>query len=361
MKRSDGGGADQHEPSALDAQLIALLPAGSARAVSALLMKGASPNAIVPSGSEAARGICYPQSLGRPALIVAIELSNSDDVARALIGAGADLNPDRGSCALEFAIMRRPELCQELVEAGADVNFRSWWGGPLIRAVQYGRLELYEALVAKGASPWRKDGEGNTAPMCAALWGELPMLSLLLARNQWEDTPRKASSAELIRGGAALEPRACALHPNAAWGSAKGLGKIAARLIDAARALRRDQLALEGEKPKRRRPEIGYKALFEKAESDGFDLVQESLRLLSARFNERDCKELREAGRRKSREWAEHALREHPAWRLDASGARRLVEAVEANPKALGALLESAELEQSAGRAAARSLGAARL
>lgn len=333
-------GAVLAEPLAVDAELIAMIAQGSASGVIEALARGASPDAIIPSRSAAARLVERPQTLNKPALMLALELCEDLGVARALLAAGASPNAKAfGATALDIAIERRPEFCVDLIEAGADIHDRSQWSPPAIAAVKHGQLGVYKALVAKGASPKGVDWKGKNGPMCAASWGQLPMLAHLLAQNQWEDKPRKLDAMEKRLGESPpLEPRAYALHPDAAWGSHRALGEIAAALIDAARAIRAERTAerraAESKKGFGPARPIGLAALYARAEADGFDLIRRSAALMASGGEPGHDEQARKKGELKAREWMASLLATHPSWRLEGPALDRALSALEPWPEA---------------------------
>lgn len=349
--------APERELSEPDARLLRLIAEGSAADVARALAEGANPNARATENSPASALAIVDSArlMNKPALLLALELGQDPESARVLLRSGADPNGAAfGATPLEVAIERRPDMGLELIDAGANIHDRSLWGPPLVSAAKHGRLDLYKALAAKGASPKDRDWKGRTAPMRAALSGELPMLERILSENLWEDGVKKPSWAEPDEPGAPPEPRACALSERADWGSRRILGAIAAELIEAARAIRAERFEQKRQAKALGRPfaartlPIEPSELYARVEASGVDLMGLSAQAL----REQDpgaSPEAKAAGDRKAREWMAHALSTHPSWRLEGEAlARRLGElsreAQAAGPIDLGAWREARRL-----------------
>ncbi len=77
---------------------------------------------------------------------------------------GSELHYDTDT-ALEYAISRKSVECITiLLDAGADVNFRSKYGRtPIMRAIRAGTAEICELLIARGANPRICDYSGENA------------------------------------------------------------------------------------------------------------------------------------------------------------------------------------------------------
>jgi ankyrin repeat protein len=103
---------------------------------------------------------------GRPAIVVATEMKRAD-VVRLLIKNGASVaaRTPKGAQALHVAASVDVEMCQVLIDAGADVNSRELTLGytPLHFAAHFGNAELVEFLLGKGADPCAKSTLGFSA------------------------------------------------------------------------------------------------------------------------------------------------------------------------------------------------------
>jgi ankyrin repeat protein len=128
------------------------------------------------------------------------------NVAEFLIEKGADVNTkcNRGWTPLFFA--RNKELSELLIDNGADVNTYSTdvhSGMPLHTAVAYGRRDIVELLINKGAEIDSKTNNGGTSLSLAAQLGNRDIAELLI--NMGAEIDSKANN-----GGTPL--RAAAIY-----------------------------------------------------------------------------------------------------------------------------------------------------
>jgi len=88
---------------------------------------------------------------GRTPLQLAIDY-RSDEVALALLDAGADL--DLKALNLVWAVCtKRADVVQRLIDAGAELNARSFMGTPVQTAARMGLVDITRRLLAAGADP----------------------------------------------------------------------------------------------------------------------------------------------------------------------------------------------------------------
>ncbi len=128
--------------------------AASLATVELLLGLGADPNAVDAGGHAPLYCLGNERSTG------------GDDVARALVRAGAEVDAAGGvqrCTALHMAARRgNVEVARALLDCGATVDARDRRGDtPLRRAVNLGQIEVAEALLRRGADP-RSRGSGAT-------------------------------------------------------------------------------------------------------------------------------------------------------------------------------------------------------
>ncbi len=147
------------------------------------------------------------------AAIPLIEAVKASDVAaaRALIGAGADVNAAQsdGAAALHWAAYREDlDTAALLIGAGADVNKANDLGvTPLLMACTNGHAELVEALLAAGADPGAALPSGETPLMAASRAGSRAAVENLLRRGA------DVNAAEQTRGQTALMWAVANRHP----------------------------------------------------------------------------------------------------------------------------------------------------
>ncbi len=120
---------------------------------------------------------------GVPILILAVR-NHHRDIARILLGHGADLNRksgDRGNTALmDAAVLGDVEMVRELLDAGADMNVKSKNGQTaLMLAVGEGRDSIAEELIDRGADLSITDNLGMSAKKYAELFKQTSILSIL--------------------------------------------------------------------------------------------------------------------------------------------------------------------------------------
>ncbi len=126
----------------------------------------------------------YPADDGWGPLQHTVHVSNSVEMARLLIAKGADINS--GSYpALNSAInQERRDLCQFLIQRGADANAKDKWGHTsLYYAIRKDNLDLMNILIANGAKVDIKhlgEATGETALHYAATTGKTEAVKLLL-------------------------------------------------------------------------------------------------------------------------------------------------------------------------------------
>jgi ankyrin repeat protein len=164
---------------------------GSLGAVRSLLKRGADVRARTATGNTAL--LCafdpaqqWSRDFGR--------LSRTPEVARELVGAGADVNEfnDGGFTALHLAArIFDLTLARTLIELGASPNVRTADGEtPLMFAVAQGHAALVTALIDAGADVNAVDAEGNSAlhvavhpPKAAALRNSAQIAERLISRG----------------------------------------------------------------------------------------------------------------------------------------------------------------------------------
>lgn len=142
------------------------------------------------------------------------ELIRKGDTAAALgaLERGADVNcPESGSgftplmCAARH---RRPDVARALLGRGADVNAMTpGFGSPLANAAAAGGDEMVRLLLEHGADPNRCDPDGHSPLMCAAAAGDERAVRTLLrsgadvnARDVRGNTPLTVAAAQRHRG-----------------------------------------------------------------------------------------------------------------------------------------------------------------
>ncbi|MFQ5961722.1 MAG: PrsW family glutamic-type intramembrane protease [Candidatus Methylomirabilales bacterium] len=187
-----GGAIQRHQqaspfhPQAECLKLLAVVRAGDAEKVRALLAKGADPNAKAEAGLPEAG---LPEA-GVPMLGVAVSYRHRD-VVEALLAAGAEVDAQTpsGETALKLASsLGRPDIAdkiaarlkdrgphvnveapdvamvQLLLKYGASVNFkdRRKKMTPLHTAASHGRSDLVQLLIRQGADVNATDGLGQT-------------------------------------------------------------------------------------------------------------------------------------------------------------------------------------------------------
>lgn len=120
----------------------------------------------------------------------------NDDIVRALIAAGADLNDTNiaGVTAIHFAALRRgnASIVVDLIEAGANVNVVSIDGWtPLIFAVMSGGVNIVRILLRAGArADIGKTDVGGGGPLhLAAKNGDKEIVRLIIASGANLDSP----------------------------------------------------------------------------------------------------------------------------------------------------------------------------
>ena len=128
-----------------------------------------------------------PQGDGLTALHWAA-LKNDVELAKMLIGAGANLNATsrlgRYTPLLLAAQDGNVEMVRELVRAGADVNVTTTNGtSPLMFAARSGKAESVVALIERGAPVDAQEAKGQTALMFAAANGRTEAIRILAARG----------------------------------------------------------------------------------------------------------------------------------------------------------------------------------
>ena len=179
------------------------------------------------------------------------------EVARALVEAGADVNAkqyNKGWTPLHMsAEMGHLEVVRALIEAGADVNAKEDDGGtPLHRSASYGELEVARALIEAGADVNAKRDDGWTPLHWSAGNGQLEVAQALIeagadvnAKKDDGMTPLHLSAQEgrleiaraLIEAGADVNAKANDGRTPLHWSARDGLGfghlGVARALIEA--------------------------------------------------------------------------------------------------------------------------------
>jgi len=94
-----------------------------------------------------------------------------------------DLSTEKGKTALMVAAQAaEPELCSELLKAGADVNLSNQNGGtPLMHAAVGGNLAIVSLMLARGAAVDSQAVNGWSAITLAAAKGFTPIVETLLS------------------------------------------------------------------------------------------------------------------------------------------------------------------------------------
>ena len=130
----------------------------------------------------ACAGAASGASLG-PGLVEAVRADDPAEVT-ALLDRGANPNAreEDGSTALSWAAIRgNAETASRLLEAGADPNLRNALGvSPLSIAIENGASGVAQLLVRQGADPNAARESGETPLMTAARLGQVRLMELLL-------------------------------------------------------------------------------------------------------------------------------------------------------------------------------------
>jgi ankyrin repeat protein len=139
-----------------------------------------------------------------------------------LIALGANVNWQNGDnynyTPLHLAVREESvEIARMLIGAGADLDVQDTWGSktPLHDAALWGRIEIARMLIDAGASVDVQDNDGRTPLHDAAKYGKIEIVKMLIdakadvnVQDKWDNTP---------------------LH----WAAIKGNEEIAQMLIDA--------------------------------------------------------------------------------------------------------------------------------
>jgi len=189
-----------------DTPLILAASSGNHELVQFLLNEGAAVDAANNSGDNALiaasersgntailkllldRGaeINGKNELGRTALIEAASMGRLQN-AVLLLQHNADLNvvTSEEETALTFAVVHEyPDIVKALIEAGADVNWKSkkgWWT-PLTYAVYSRNVEIVRLLIDAGADPNIEDANGDTILIHAVRSGAVAVVREVLKK-----------------------------------------------------------------------------------------------------------------------------------------------------------------------------------
>jgi len=187
--------------------------------VAALLAAGADPNSRNNSGATALMwGVGNPRVVellldhgaipdakpdsGHTALIIAAGSDGTSDVARLLIGRGADVNATALSSftPLHSAIFSGdPELVELLLQKGADAAAKNRIGWTALHgAALMGNARMVHALLDHGADGNASDANGYTPPIWASSAGSSEVVELLLSKGA------DPNARDKFRGGSPL-------------------------------------------------------------------------------------------------------------------------------------------------------------
>ena len=150
-----------------------------AKRVQSLLSQGVDPNRL-------------PKNLKT---VMSASISSNSDVAKLLLGAGADpniadINGDTPVSAA--AILGNLFMVKLLMEAGADFNKADDEGkSPLHKAVHHGHTDIVKVLVNAGANPNKADNGGMSPLYYAVLFGMTDVIKVLVSAGA---DPNKADN-----------------------------------------------------------------------------------------------------------------------------------------------------------------------
>lgn len=249
LDRLLGAGARLDDPRlprapASHALLNAALASGDMALVKRVEQGGKQPlaNACLPSGGEYAL-------LDRPGYFAQLQAAGYTG-ARTECARKDGTLPQRLLSALlrdrQLAIARRDtviDVLTRLKAMGSDLDARQDESGdtPLVAAIQLGRADLADALLAAGASPDAADAQGRSPAWAALASGQPDMLALLARHHARFDAAAAPSGQSFSQTlacqaapafAAALQAAGASLKQTcpAASGAAKTLGKAAVRV-----------------------------------------------------------------------------------------------------------------------------------
>ena len=133
----------------------------------------------------------YPVDNGWGSLQQTVHVSNSVEMAKLLIARGADINSEIYPVLNSAINQERKDLCEFLIQCGADVNAKDKWGHtPLYYAIRHDDSYFMNILIARGAevnikhpggySPHYMHSGGETLLQYAAIGGRTEAVKLLL-------------------------------------------------------------------------------------------------------------------------------------------------------------------------------------
>lgn len=264
LLKAAGASVNEDDREATDAALIGAAKKGHIDILRSALSKGANPNAsqlsagrgkrektalmfaaeqghleamkqLIASGADVNLSDRPNQKLGKTPLMCAAQ-NNHADIARCLLKSGAaiDTKDKRGQTALFYAVeTEATETVEVLIEAGADVQKKSWDGTPfeiaaytnhrisklvteadkqstspqskaarveMMSAAAFGgNATLIRELLHQGVSPDAVDEDGGSTLMMAAAKGHSTIVQILLAAGATVDLADCAGETALFK------------------------------------------------------------------------------------------------------------------------------------------------------------------